>query len=71
MILDFKYSVILICCYCIFVFVGWGAGGGGAAGGVASGTLSSYNMNFKGNNVQTMRSVLLVIKNNEAVLVIK
>ena len=59
--LDFKYFVILIWCYCILVFVGWGGG----LGGGAPGTLSNYNVLIQ------MRSFVLVIKNNEAVLVIK
>ena len=71
MFLDLKYSVIFTWCYCIFVFVtAWGRGGGGVAER-ASGTLSNYNVKIKGNNVQTMRSFVLVTKNNEAVLVIK
>ena len=58
--LDFKYFVILIWCYCIFVFVG-----GQGVGEGASGTFSKYNVLIQ------MRSFVLVIKNNEAVLVIK
>ena len=52
MFLDFKYFVILIWCYRLFVFLFSLRGGGGcvAGGGVrgggggASGTLSNYNV---------------------------
>ena len=48
-----------------FCFRWVGAGAGGAQGWRASGTLSNYNVLIQ------MRSFVLVIKNNEAVLVIK
>ena len=53
----------------------WGGGGRGRRWG-ASGTLFSLQcthskVKFKGNNFHTMRSFVLVIKNNEAVLAIK
>ena len=68
MILDFKYFVILIWCCRIFVFVGGGGGGGGA-----SDTLSSYNILIQKSDIQRQQCSYdaLVIKNNEAGLVMK
>ena len=73
MFLDFKYFVISIWCFCFRC---------GREGGGASGTLSNYSLlqlqcthskvKFKGNpQCSNVRSFVLVIKNNEAVLVIK
>ena len=50
--------------------------GGGGGGGESNWYFiqlqcTHLKVKFKGNNVQTMRSFVLVIKNNEAVLVIK
>ena len=71
MFLDFKYFVILIWCYCLFVFVAGGGEGGGIWYFIQLQCTHS-KVKFKGNpQCSHVRSFVLVIKNNEAVLVIK